>query len=271
MHVENKQTPVETYYDERSSEYDSDFEEFAWKIYDTLTWKYLQPYLHIRKEAIVLDAGGGTGRWSIPMAQEGCQVHLIDLSQGMLSQAKRKVEQNGLQDRVIVRKADITSLPYPEDTFDLVFADQVLFIFENKDEILQEFHRVLRKGGVLIVSVPNRYVMSLIRISENPKVALQLLQGRIHNKLESSSGTRVDIHRVTPDELIELCTRNGFTMEKVIGKLFTMPVFLKEEISQAKSYSQEYLDEILEIETELCEKKDALGLAQTLQLIARKP
>lgn len=112
--------------------------------------------------------------------------------------------------------------------------------------------------------------MSLIRVSDDPKIALQLLQDKIHNELESPKGTRVEIHRVTPDELGELCTRSGFKMEKIIGKLFTMPLVLKEEKSRSKTYSEEYLEEIQKIEMELCEKKDALGLAQTLQLIARK-
>jgi len=112
--------------------------------------------------------------------------------------------------------------------------------------------------------------MSLIRVSEDPKIALQLLQDKIRNKLESPEGTGIEIHRITPDELAEMCKRNGFHVEKIIGKLFTMPLVLKDETSRAKSYSQEYLEEILKIEMELCEKKDALGLAQTLQLIARK-
>jgi len=136
-------TPVEKYYDERSIGYDSDFEQFTWKVYDTLTRKYLAPYL--RKETIVLDAGGGTGRWSIPMAQAGCQAHLVDISDGMLNRAKRKVEQKGLQDKVIIKKGDINSLPYPDETFDLVFADQVLFVFKDKEIVLRKFHRVLRK------------------------------------------------------------------------------------------------------------------------------
>jgi ubiquinone/menaquinone biosynthesis C-methylase UbiE len=78
MHLENKKATAETYYDERSSKYDSDFEEFGWKVYDTLTWKYLQPYLHAKKQTTVLDVGGGTGRWSVLMAEEGCQVHLVE-------------------------------------------------------------------------------------------------------------------------------------------------------------------------------------------------
>lgn len=271
MEEENMaKTPVENYYDERSNEYDLDFEQFTWKVYDTLTWKYLEPYLHVKKTAVVLDAGGGTGRWSIPIAQVGCKVHLVDLSEGMLNQAKKKAKRKGLQGKILISKADITNLPYPEKTFDLLFADQVLFIFENKDEVFREFNRVLRKGGVMIVSVPNRYVMSLVRAQEDPKFALQLLQDKIHNELESPGGTRIGIYRITPNELVELCTRTGFKMEKIIGKLFTMPLILDNETSRSKSYPKEHLEEIIKIEIEMAERQDALGLAQTLQLIARK-
>jgi len=122
----------------------------------------------------------------------------------------------------------------------------------------------------MIVSVPNRYVMSLVRLNESPDVALDLLEDRTHNTLESHGGTSVPIHRATPDQLREICTRNGFAVEKIVGKLFTMPVFLKEEISHSRSYSQEFFEKILKIETALSERQDALGLAQTFQVVARK-
>lgn len=262
--------PAENYYDERATQYDEDFDKFTWRVYDALTWKYLKPYLPRQSNAVVLDAGGGTGRWSIPIAETGCRVHLVDISEGMLRQAEEKIRQKGLQDKITVRRGNITKLDYANETFDLVFADQVLFLFANKDDVVQEFHRVLKRGSPMVVSAPNRYVMSLIRLKENPDFALDLLEGKTHNMLESPIGTKVQIYRVTPDELREICTRSGFEVEKIVGKLLTMPIFLKEETSYSKLYSQELLEKILKMETILCERQDALGLAQTLQVIARK-
>jgi len=261
---------MEKYYNERASQYDADFDQFTWKVYDALTWRFLEPYLPKRRDAVVLDAGGGTGRWSIPMAEAGCSVHLVDISDRMLERAEEKIRAKSLQDRITVRKGDITELAYADEKFDMVFADQILFLFADKDAIFQEFHRVLKQGSLMIASVPNRYVMSLIHLNESPDIALDLLEDRAHNKLESEGRTKVDVYRVTPDELREICNRNGFVVEKIVGKLFTMPIFLKEEISYSRTYSQELLEKILEIETALCERQDALGLAQTLHVVARK-
>jgi ubiquinone/menaquinone biosynthesis C-methylase UbiE len=49
-----------------------------YKIYDAITWKYIEPYVPIDPDALVLDAGGGTGRWAIRMARKGCKVILVD-------------------------------------------------------------------------------------------------------------------------------------------------------------------------------------------------
>jgi len=82
---------MEKYYNERASQYDADFDQFTWKVYDALTWRFLEPYLPKRRDAVVLDAGGGTGRWSIPMAEAGCSVHLVDISDRMLERAEDRI------------------------------------------------------------------------------------------------------------------------------------------------------------------------------------
>jgi ubiquinone/menaquinone biosynthesis C-methylase UbiE len=55
---------VEAYYDEKSAIYDEKFEMLYFRVYDAITWKYLEPYGPRNPDALVLDAGGGTGRWA---------------------------------------------------------------------------------------------------------------------------------------------------------------------------------------------------------------
>ncbi|MDH5482801.1 MAG: hypothetical protein OEY22_07985 [Candidatus Bathyarchaeota archaeon] len=49
-----------------------------YKIFDTITWKYIEPHVPTNPNALVLDAGGGTGRWTARMTKKGCRVVLID-------------------------------------------------------------------------------------------------------------------------------------------------------------------------------------------------
>jgi ubiquinone/menaquinone biosynthesis C-methylase UbiE len=79
-----------------------------YKIYDAITWEYIEPYVPKDPDALVLDAGGGTGRWTIRMARKGCKVVLVDISEGMLKIAAEKVKKEGLQNKITIKEGDIT-------------------------------------------------------------------------------------------------------------------------------------------------------------------
>lgn len=53
---------IEAYYTEKSKKYDESFSMLYFRVFDAITWRYLEPYLPVNPEALVLDAGGGTGR-----------------------------------------------------------------------------------------------------------------------------------------------------------------------------------------------------------------
>ena len=120
---------IEAHYDKKSKVYNSEFDNLFFKVYDAVTWKYLEPYIPTKPEALVLDAAGGTGRWTIRMAKKGCKVVLVDISQGMLEVARENIEKDELQERVVIQKGDISKLDYPTETFDLVLCEHALFLF----------------------------------------------------------------------------------------------------------------------------------------------
>jgi len=159
---------TEDYYDEKSTTYDAIFNTLYYRIYDTITWKYIELYLPKSPSAVVLDAAGGTGRWTIRMAQTGCKVVLIDNSEGMLKASAEKTKTEGLQDRITMKKADITKTDYPDETFDVILCEHALFLFKNPTILLKEFRRILKKQATLIISAQNRYFMSLSSISGKP-------------------------------------------------------------------------------------------------------
>jgi ubiquinone/menaquinone biosynthesis C-methylase UbiE len=70
---------IEEYYDKRSPCYDSTFGMLCFKVFDAIAWKYIEPYVPVDPDVLVLDAGGGTGRWTIRMARKGCRVILMDI------------------------------------------------------------------------------------------------------------------------------------------------------------------------------------------------
>jgi len=76
------------------------------EIYDHITWdKTIKPYLSDDRDALILDAGGGTGKWTIPITGLGYRVTLTDISEGMLKVAKQKLAKANLLANVRIAQA----------------------------------------------------------------------------------------------------------------------------------------------------------------------
>jgi ubiquinone/menaquinone biosynthesis C-methylase UbiE len=212
---------TEIYYDEKSKSYDETLSILYFRVFDAITWKYLEPYLPTNPNALVLDAGGGTGRWTVRIAKKGQKVVLMDISEGMLKVATQRIKQEGVVESVVIKKGDITRTGYADETFDLVFCEHALFLFKEPDILLKEFARILKNKATLIISAHNRYVASLARLSDIPKPedlenALMFLLGRKHQFMASDN--KVEVFTWTPNEFSSMLERHGFQIEKIIGK-----------------------------------------------------
>lgn len=265
---------TEKYYNEKSKTYDAQFDSLYYKVYDTITWKYLEPYVPTNPEGLVLDAAGGTGRWSIKMAEKGCRIELVDASEGMLDIARKRIKEAHFQDRIAVRKGDITKLDYPDEMFNMVLCEHALFVFPDTENVIKELSRVLKKNCPLIVSAQNKYVMALSLVPDEPEKSVDLLADRYFIKLQlgkkAGEQHEVKVHLTTPTELKKLLEKSGLRVEKIVGKCVTMPLRIAPDVYFKKDYSSDFFDKILGIEKALCEEPDALGLSGHLQAIAFK-
>ena len=115
-----------------------------------------QPLLDALKdvpEPFVLDFATGTGRLSLALLKRtdfNGRIVALDLSQGMLEQAASKLRLH--RSRFELLRHLSLPLPFPDSSFDVVCALEVLELFQTMDEPLAEFSRVLRPGGVLLTS-----------------------------------------------------------------------------------------------------------------------
>ena len=97
----------------------------------------------------VLDAGCGTGNFSIKLAQAGCRVTGIDISEEMLKIAKQKAQKMNLD--IDFRVMDIYHLQFEDETFDAVFSMAAFEFIEKPQEAYQEMYRVLKRNGQLLI------------------------------------------------------------------------------------------------------------------------
>jgi sarcosine/dimethylglycine N-methyltransferase len=98
----------------------------------------------------VLDAGSGIGGTARYVADRfGCHVTAVDLTQEYCETSSWLNRLVGLDDRVAVRQADITDLPFADASFDVVLSQHVQMNVADKAGLYREAHRVLARGGRL--------------------------------------------------------------------------------------------------------------------------
>src|SRR5262245_39028582 len=98
----------------------------------------------------ILDVGVGTGI-SLPDYAPTSRVVGIDLSEPMLRKAQERVAELGLRNVAGLTVMDAERLAFPDATFDVVVAQYVLNTVPNPEATLNEFARVLKPGGELVL------------------------------------------------------------------------------------------------------------------------
>ena len=102
-------------------------------------------------QELVLDAGSGAGHTTLAFAPHVGRVMSVDLSPAMLEQGERQARERGLAN-VEFRQGDVEALPFPEHSFDLIVSRYSAHHWPHPQQALGEFRRLLRPGGVFLLS-----------------------------------------------------------------------------------------------------------------------
>ena len=254
------------WYDHYAPEYDADYKEDYWRIYDDLTWFGVEPYLPVEKSIPIMDIGGGTAKWAIKLAEKGYYVICTDISQGMLDIANKKITERDYQDRITLQKSDIRSMPeFQDNSFMLTLAlgDVISYAIDD-DLAVQELFRITKPGGFCIASVDNKieYIVNEIK-SERWQRIESLVDSNITNFFPKHP-----IKTYFPIELKNLFIKHGFRPIKMIGKPIFVPIIPKKV---RKHKFKEFYDVLLNLEKKFCDHQDLIGYGGHIQIIAQKP
>lgn len=113
----------------------------------------------IRPESLILDVGCGWGRsiTAVKYFQSDVEIVGVDTNQIRLEQAKMILSELEIDEKVFLEVGDADKLSFKENTFDTVISARLLQYVPNPSQTLAEFIRVLKPGGRLAVTVPNRH------------------------------------------------------------------------------------------------------------------
>ncbi|SFM66210.1 Methyltransferase domain-containing protein [Saccharopolyspora antimicrobica] len=166
----------------------------------------------------MLDVGGGSGVWAVPLASEGCAVTVVDPSPNALATLQRRAVDAGVADRITPLQGDTDALAAlaPEGGADLVLAHGVLEVVDDVEAAVAALAAATAPGGVLSVLVANRYAAVIGRaLAGRVSDALQLIQDA-DGRLDPASDTLQ--RRFDAEGLERVLTDGGFTVERIQGQ-----------------------------------------------------
>lgn len=138
-------------------------------LYSRLAWMYdlftdHEPAHHkeavgmagIKPQEAILEVACGTGRATLEIARqiaEGNKLFAVDLTKAMIQKAKKKLEKEGLLNKVEFKLGDAKALPFPDSFFDMLYNAYMFDLIDLSEipKILSEFKRVLKSGGRLVL------------------------------------------------------------------------------------------------------------------------
>ena len=182
-----------------------------WDVLRKARESHWQEFFSVPENDRILDAGCGHGEYTVFALKEKAKVWSFDYSKEMVNYTAVSVRNSFLQAENISVDS-VTDIPYENEFFDQVFCLAVLDHLgpDDRKKAMSELNRVLKKGGKLVIDVPNRFAFHW------RFVFLIMRFFKLYPKGE--------IHFFTPFEVERLLKQNGFNKTKSLG-LTILPPF----------------------------------------------
>ena len=125
----------------------------------------------------ILDAGCGYCYHTLRLARSGALITAVDFSDVALTAARQTIANAGISDRVKLEQADLTALPFADNTFEFVVSWGVIMHVPEMEKALKELGRVLKPGGILVLCENNSHSLDVV-VREPIVDAIKRLIGR---------------------------------------------------------------------------------------------
>ncbi len=217
---------------------------------------------HAGRELTVLDVGGGTGGFAVPLAQAGHAVTVVDASPDALAALTRRAADAGVAGRVRAVQGDgdaLASLVDPASV-DLILCHAVLEVVDQPADVVAAIAAALRPGGAVSLLVAGRAAAVLGRaVNGHLRAASALV-----NDPDGRAGGRDTLRRrYDADTAADLLRSAGLEVEETHGVRVLadlVPAAVVEEDPQA----------LLDLELALSSRPPFRDIASQLHLFARR-
>ena len=174
----------------------------------------------------IMDVATGTGDLAIAMAKRVDRTHIlgVDLSEEMLAVARRKVEKQGLEERIMLEKGDAENLDMVStESIDAATVAFGVRNFENIERGLSEIYRTLKPGGKLVVlefSMPKNRLVRWV-YSQYAHRLLPRIGGMISKDKQAYTYLPDSVEEFpSPERFADMLRGVGFTRVKTRSQSF---------------------------------------------------
>jgi ubiquinone/menaquinone biosynthesis C-methylase UbiE len=248
-------------WDERARRYDAYYGTLRGAVEHYVDWELLERHLPQDRKARILDAAGGTGRITLPLAKMGYSVTLCDISPGMLEVARQKLLREGILDRVEIFECNVCELEFPDESFDFVLC------WGGTSEAVGELIRVTKRGGTISVFLVNRCRGAIDLFSEDPGSALARIESRSHDVYDEG----VRYRAVSPEEARMLFEAQGIRVLDIYAVCGWMEVLcIPQEVRESSKWDEGFFSQVTEMVLRLSREPSVQGMSRHLVLYGEK-
>ena len=216
-----------------------------------------------RARLSVVDVGGGTGGFAVPLAEAGHDITVVDASPDALAALTRRAAEAGVADRIRAVQGDADSFADLVDpgSVDVVLCHSVLEIVDSPADVAAALAGALRDGGAASIIVANRNAAVLTRaMGGHLDVAMALLRDP-----EGRAGARDTVRRrFDAETATALLAKAGLAVEQVHG------VRVVADLVPGSVLDRDH-ESLTEFELATAAQSPFRDVAAQLHLLARKP
>ena len=240
------------------------------KVEFELSKRFMNRY--IKPNDKVLDLGGGPGKYSLYLAERGCEVTLADLSQKNVDYVLKKANELGLPLKGLqVDSRDLSTID--DYQFDFVLCMGPMYHLKSENDRVQMIRECLKKlksKGTIFVAFVSSYAFIWDYLIHNPEFILDnerksQLKVIVENENFAGKGFS-DNFFISPKNVLPFF--NQFNLEKL--HLINCESFLYLREPELLKNRPEVINAWLDIAEQVCEREDLLSLAEHIMYIGKK-
>jgi ubiquinone/menaquinone biosynthesis C-methylase UbiE len=244
-------------WNEHAERYDEWYRTLKGALEHYVDWELLKDFLPQDRDAKILDAAGGTGRITLPLAKMGYSVTLCDISPEMLNVARKKLLKEKLLDKVEVLECDVRKLRFADESFDFVLC------WDGTSEATDELIRVTKKGGRMSLYLINKWGAAIREFRENPDSALASLKSKSNYVLHHGQQSKA----VSVEEARKLFEKTGINVIEIYAVCGMLDLLsIPKEAQEARSWDERLFKQVAEMLLRLSKEPSAKGLSRHLVL-----